>query len=150
MISHADHSTALILEGKLERIIHWYDSVLGNGLEKESETIVLIFTSRCRKFNYFKNFLWRKIKHSKDAGGATMTTFQIAYQSKQDWKEIKALPNWSLSELVNTTVSGKSIEAPLNKNIMLKLVNWNKPLSLPSIFSHTGWVKRKLILPEVL
>ena len=148
--SQSQHSVALILEGRLDRIMDWYDSILECKLEKSLDTIVLIFTSRCRKFNCFKNFNWKKVKHSDDTGGATSATFQVAYRSNQIWKEVKSLPNWNLVELIDATISGKTTEVPVNKNIILKLDDWNKAFALPSVFSHIGWVKRKLTLFEIL
>ena len=56
------------------------------------------------------------------------------------------MPNWNLVELTDATISGKTTEVPVNKNIILKLDDWNKAFVLPSVFSHTGWVKRKLTL----
>lgn len=102
-----EDSVALILEGKPERIMQWYSAIMECYDKRAFETICLIFTTRCRTFNQFKGFTWRKIKHAADAGGATTASFQIAYKSHKVWNCVAALPQWTLSELTDASIGGE-------------------------------------------
>ena len=113
--------------------------------------VCLVFRSRLRTYFKSKKLIWKKISHATDAGGATAGTIQIAFLTNKAWREIPKPPSSNLKDLVDITRIGAVVSLSEEEpTLLLDTSKWSDDLILPSVFSRTGWVSRKLILTELL
>ena len=149
--SARDQSVMLILEGPPMKVRSWYESIREFMDVDSLFAVCLVFSSRLRKYFKSKKLTWKRISHANDTGGATTNTVQIAFWSHKAWNEIPKPPSWNLKDLVDVTQTG--VVAPLaqqTRTLLLDVSKWNDHMVLPSVFSSTGWVSRKLMLSELL
>jgi hypothetical protein len=129
-------------------------------LHKDLTTIVIALEERTRRYAAVNQLIksWRRISHS-EVGGLTTSRWLIG-SSKIGCE--RSLPDNSilcntlglrrrLVDVIKDTTSGAVVEIPeksMPTLVVLSKASLRQTFILPSVFSRTGWVQRKLILKE--
>lgn len=113
--------------------------------------VIAVFIRRIRAFNSISNAEWCRFSHRKDCGGATTAAFHVSIIPKHKFSKVSPSDHkWTLRDFAKPTVRGYSTKLPSNIDLLLQLSKWNEMHTLPSVFSVTGWVSRRLICFELL
>ena len=113
--------------------------------------VIAVFIRRIRAFNSISNAEWCRFSHHKDCGGATTAAFQVSIIPKHKFSKVSPSDHkWTLRDFAKPTVRRYSTKLPSNIDLLLQLSKWNEMHTLPSVFSATGWVSRRLTCFELL
>ena len=117
----------------------------------EDVSIGVILKQRVRSYKVFKGFVWKKLNHHFDCGGATARHYQIGISGKLSWKTLNdEETRWDLKDCLSATVNGTETVAPVSVPYLMQDKNLKQLVKAPSVFSNSGWVYRFLTQAEKL
>ena len=138
-------SPFVFMEGSPEVVRTWLKRLLTSVELSSLEVCCCVFTRRIRKFQAFRQPEWKKVSHHREVGGCSFATFQVAIYPVGRWKSISSFPKWKFRDLVHVTNSGPITEPPEDTKLEnFDLTTYKSFHKLPSVFSKSGWVERKL------
>ena len=156
-----DGVDAVVIQGSLHYGDNLVQTCLNKLIHKNVTTLMVAPEGRTRQFSSLNLLIksWRRISHI-NVGGLTTSKWLIGSTSIG---EEKSLPKNSslfrtqglkrrLVDVIKDTTSGVVVDipdkaSPLHVNLSDKSLH--QSFVLPSIFSRTGWVRRKLIPKEI-
>ena len=147
-------STLVLVEGPpefIENLVNALNAIKVFAQKELNCHFIMIPTKRIRSFSFSKHLRWDHIHHHADAGGATTTSFQVAYHPKHLCSRAPpALHKWKLADFLKSTVKGIVTDPPTKSISLLTVDEVTSFHTTPCVFSRTGWVQRRLSASEIL
>ena len=157
-----DRVDVVILQGNLKYCDKLLQGRMVEILLKGITTLVITPEGRTRKFASINRLIksWRRINHVK-VGGLTTSRWLIGSSKVGSEKSIPensilcktlGLKRRLVDVVKDTTTGGVVVDSPdkpMPTHVSLSQGSLCRPLVLPSVFSCTGWVRRKLSVKEI-
>ena len=146
-----DADPLFILEGTQVDVNIWLDQI--QTLPPNKAFVCLVLKNRARHYQTFKGYNWKRLYHFKDCGGATTSSYQIAVNDhlNLNWRAIgRQEVQWELTDFISMAKGGLDTESSEFTPYLWNPVAFKSMVKVPSVFSNTGWVERKLLPEEML
>lgn len=147
-----DSQVYIFMEGTFAKLSAWWAEweALDHTRSSFATPCCLVALDRLRAYSPFKDFKVAKLAHFKDCRGVTSRRLQVAVRPSNLWVfQQRTNVEWKWMNFVSSTGKGRTAPPPAEISTEFNVGNWEILLSLPSVFSATGWSSRRLLPKEL-